>query len=145
MPALVFGLQDHPTVRAEEVWTWRSCCTTVSAGPTRHRSAMSSFHDTTRLGVRTAFFERFRGLRGIPFRGRIHPPTPSGYRLLHLSSAEINPWRSNQFGLKTKSANRDLALTADFMLLGTVFSSSGNASRSPSAFPSCRGFISFPL
>jgi hypothetical protein len=27
------------------------------------------FHDTTRLGVRTAFFERFRGFEFFPFRG----------------------------------------------------------------------------
>jgi len=32
----------------------------------------------TRLGVRAAFFEHFSGFCGIPFRGRIHAPTPSG-------------------------------------------------------------------
>ena len=32
----------------------------------------------TRLGVRAAFFEHVSGFRGSPFRGLIHPPTPSG-------------------------------------------------------------------
>jgi hypothetical protein len=32
----------------------------------------------TRLGVRAAFFEHVSGFGGIPFRERIHPPTPSG-------------------------------------------------------------------
>ena len=32
----------------------------------------------SRLGVRAAFFEPFRGLEFFPFRRRVHPPTPSG-------------------------------------------------------------------
>src|SRR5215217_5700376 len=54
MPALVFGLEDPATVRAAAHRTWRSCCTTVSRGPTRHRSATSSFYDTTRTPANCA-------------------------------------------------------------------------------------------
>jgi hypothetical protein len=32
----------------------------------------------TRLGVGPAFFEHVSGFSGIPFRGQIHAPTPSG-------------------------------------------------------------------
>ena len=32
----------------------------------------------TRLGVRAAFFGHFPGSELVPFRWRVHPPTPSG-------------------------------------------------------------------
>jgi hypothetical protein len=32
----------------------------------------------TRLGVRAASFGQFSGFGGIPFRRRVHAPTPSG-------------------------------------------------------------------
>jgi len=68
----------HPEkyVRAKEVWTWRSCCTTVSAGPTRHRSAMSAFHDTSRQVGVAAFFGSFQRLSRIPSaKPCLRPPT----------------------------------------------------------------------
>ena len=47
-------------------------------GPTRHRSAMSSFHDTTRLVGVCAFSGSLRGLKLIPLKWRCLVPPTSG-------------------------------------------------------------------
>src|SRR5215208_5105826 len=100
MPALVFGLLDHSTVRAKEVWTWRSCCTTVSARPTRHRSAMSSFHDTSgQLGV-CAFSGSLRGLELVPLKWRCLVPPTSGYPMRNTRD------RSQAVGLLSAKGSR---------------------------------------
>src|SRR5687768_10524662 len=48
MPALVSGLEDHATVRAHDLMDMAIVLHDGLCGPTRHRSAMSILHDTTR-------------------------------------------------------------------------------------------------
>ena len=67
------------------------------------------------------------------------PALTSGYRLLHLSSAEIDPFWSSRIAPKTKSADRDLAFMADFLFLETVVFFFRECFATPPAFASCRG------
>ena len=66
-------VSDHHTADgASKTAAWRSCCTTVSAGPTRHRSAMSAFHDTTRQVGVCAIYKQFSGFELFLLPGRVH-------------------------------------------------------------------------
>ena len=49
-------------------------------------------YPTTRLVGVGAFLSSFRGLELVPAKWRPLIPPTRGYRLLHLSSAEIDPW-----------------------------------------------------
>src|SRR5215212_6995724 len=65
MPALVFGLLDHSTVRANRLMDMAIVLHDGLCGPTRHRSAMSSFHDTTRRWDCCPQGQRAHALRAV--------------------------------------------------------------------------------
>ena len=62
-----------------EGWTWRSCCTTVSPGPTRHRSAMSFLRVLPDLVVGRAKL-RSPSESISPFRRLVLPPAGNASR-----------------------------------------------------------------
>jgi hypothetical protein len=85
-------------------------------------------------------FKRFSWLEVGSGKLALPRPTPSGYRLLHLSRAEINLTGSSSTRTKkTRSVDRVQALRQIFCFQRLIFSFYGNASPPPSADPSCRG------